>query len=448
MAATLWTPSSEAAPRRRNAVRTVALFPFISRDQPNRKIMAAVSGLLIQGAGLMENVKLVYGGTLRRKLRRNPAALVQKCGTDLSCLAALGRKARANEVMLVRAAPEGGSGVKLSFLIIDVKSKDVARKLALVFNTPDDVKPLLGEAFYQIYGITHPGTLEVKGAAGLVLVDGKEVGSGPGPYTVSPGMREVVANGRRQRVMVQPNKKRTVLAADGEPTGAGGSAPVAAQAESEAGEAPLTASPALVELPLEPPPEEGASSLDAVEDPALTALATLPLEDPSISDAPAATELPTDAEEGTETVTASAGEGAPVATVPPPGAGNSRPPPADTGPGVLTWAGVGVAAVGVGLMAGSAALYFPASDTISSLEAERRSGSPATPQVQAMERTNAALADYEISQGLFYGGLVTAVLGAALVAVDLFVLEPNPAVPETRVSVGASSASLLLSWDW
>ena len=87
--------------------------------------------------------------------------------------------------------------------------------MALVFDSTEDVKAVLGAAFYEIFGITDPGLLEVANASGVVKIDGKVAGQGPGPYELPPGRHEVLANDRTQSVRVAPAKKKSINAADG-----------------------------------------------------------------------------------------------------------------------------------------------------------------------------------------------------------------------------------------
>jgi hypothetical protein len=203
--------ASAAAKGTKAKRRVVAVFPILARDDANPATVDSVSTLLDNGSVLIASVELVTTQTLRKRLGKEPGKMIELCGSNLKCIAKLGKKVKANEVLLGRAVPEGG-GVKISFLVIDVKKQTVVRKQSLVFASMADVKPVLGGTFFALFDVTQPGYLKLAsvGANSAVLVDGKAVGKGAGPHTLPPGMHSVTVDGTTKTVMLPPFKLKTV----------------------------------------------------------------------------------------------------------------------------------------------------------------------------------------------------------------------------------------------
>jgi len=169
--------------------------------------------LLLKASAFLDNVKVLSGKKLKKKLRKDPKRALTKCGADMGCLAKLGKKVRANEVLLVKTSPASNGGVQLFFVFIDVKRKTLARKQKIEIASVDQVKVVMGSVFYELFGYTDPGTIKVAGAVGAVNIDGELVGTGPGPYKVRPGRREIVADGMMMVAMCRPvNTRASMLA--------------------------------------------------------------------------------------------------------------------------------------------------------------------------------------------------------------------------------------------
>lgn len=415
---------AEARKKRSKKKRVVALFPLLTRDDPDGAVVAGVEGLLSKASALIENVVVISGKSLKKKLRKDPGKLIDACGSSLKCISKLGKKARAVQVLLARAQPDGG-GVKIMFLLIDVKLKNVAGKNTLNFASAADVKPVLAGSFFQIFGITDPGKLEIAGATGVVRIDGSIVGKGKGPHSVPPGRHELVVNGRKQMVMISPNKTKTVNADDGEPVD--DEAMMVASAEPPPPESAPEPSPES-----EPESEYASTSGDSGG-----ALALLPL-DPVPDESGYGSE--STSVEGSEVIDAiEGGEGVELAALPP-GVTSAPPPPRDKGlnPTILTWVGAGVSVAGLALGGiGGFMMADGSGRTSSVLEDKSRT------QISVETDYKSAVGTHGTGMILMIAGIGTAVAGATLATLDLFVLKPKKSV---SVGVGVASLSMRVEW--
>ncbi len=416
---------AEARKRRSKKKRVVALFPLLTRDDPDAAVVAGVEGLLSKASALIDNLVVVSGKPLKKKLRKDPGKLIDACGSSLKCISKLGKKARAVQVLLARAQPDEG-GVKIMFLLIDVKLKNVAGKNTLSFNGVGDVKPVLGGSFFQIFGITDPGKLEVVGATGVIRIDGEIVGKGKGPHSVPPGRHEVVVNGKKQMVMISPNKTKSVNADDGEPTG--DEPMVVASAEP-----PPPPEPAGAPEPPSAEPEYASTSGESNG-----ALALLPLDSgPDDSDS----YDDSSSMDGAEVIDASEGsDGLDLAALPP-GATSAPPPPRrDEGlsPGLLTWVGAGVAVGGLALGGIGGFMMADGAGQSTSVQEDKTQT-----QLSVAALHDGATSTHGTGMILMIAGIGTAVAGATLATLDLFVFKPKKSV---SVGVGVASVSMRVAW--
>lgn len=445
--------AGDAFAKKKDGDKTVALFPFIERDAPDQEITEFVYTLLSKASALIKDLTVITGPKLKKKLRKDPAKLVGLCGSNLKCIAKLGKKAKAEESMIAMVSPADEGGVKISFLVVDTKTKGIARKEALVFASKDDVKAVLGGAFYSLFGITDPGFLEVQGIgpATLVRAAGKIVGKGPGPHMVPPGRHEVEVGDFKDMVMIVPDATKTIEVKD---TGVESEPPP----EPPPAPGPMVASAATApETKAEAPPPAVESTPVAsaksppkinLEDEELEELASIPpdgtnSESPPI-DVAASGETTTDSAEadaegidggGTTDIAALDGDadGLDLALAP-------LPPPAKRGlsPGILTWVGAGVG--GIGILVGGIGGGVTGSEALS-----LRSGITKSTHTQIAAKSQGAQAEgmAGTSTALFIVGGIVAALGAAITAVDLLVLQPK-----ATVSVGDGEAMVTAGFDF
>lgn len=114
---------------------------------------------------------------------------------------------------------------------------------------------------------------------------------------------------------------------------------------------------------------------------------------------------------------------------------------------MMTWIGVGLAAVGAGVVAGGAILNLDSAAQAQAIESERCpvAGCPAgaLSQDEAIARINDAHMINSVSIGMMVGGGALAVTGALLATLDLTVWQPK-----TSVQVSAQGASVTFAFDF
>ena len=140
----LLTAPADAEAKRNGKKKTVAIFPFLADGSPNAATINATSGLLLKASAFLEQVTVLSGKKLRKKLKKDPKKAIQKCGANMKCLAKLGKKVKASEVLLVKVSESPGGGVSMFFVFIDVKKKTLARKQKIEIASAGDGKIVMG----------------------------------------------------------------------------------------------------------------------------------------------------------------------------------------------------------------------------------------------------------------------------------------------------------------
>ncbi len=127
----------------------VALF-LVAKGKPDPKIYAAFADELAKAPASLPALHLLSGKPLKKRIKANPEVAIARCGSDVECVAKLGAKARAAEVAYGRVVPSD-TGVKIQFLIVNVASASIDRKVALDLTSVDSVTEVRGQ-YAELFG--------------------------------------------------------------------------------------------------------------------------------------------------------------------------------------------------------------------------------------------------------------------------------------------------------
>ncbi len=154
LAATLF--SVPVAAQSKRVVATV----FLSKGEPDADILAALKAEIAEAAAAYTEIEMLSQGELRMRLRnagKGPLAeaAVLRCGSDLACIAELGRLAAADELLLVRVGPmeSGAPGLAAQVLATESQSQKITRRVKLDLATVADVEPAIHKLRLEIFGL-------------------------------------------------------------------------------------------------------------------------------------------------------------------------------------------------------------------------------------------------------------------------------------------------------
>ncbi len=146
----------------------VATFPIILKGKPDRKIIERIERILIQDAAGDERLRVVAGAQLRQRLGKKPRVAIKSCGSDLSCLAGLGERVAASEIILAQATSRRRR-VVLTVVVVNILSQEIDRRLSFTFASVSDVDIQLRERFDELFGL--PPVTESDDVAKLAVVE-------------------------------------------------------------------------------------------------------------------------------------------------------------------------------------------------------------------------------------------------------------------------------------
>ncbi len=126
----------------------VAVFPVVSRDKLDKGTTARAQAA-IEEALRQLNVRPIDAGTLSKGLKKKASSALERCGSDLKCIAGLGTKVRADDVLLTQGAVSD-RGLELTFLVISVKAKDM-RGSAKALLPPGEGAGALIDSLRELY---------------------------------------------------------------------------------------------------------------------------------------------------------------------------------------------------------------------------------------------------------------------------------------------------------
>ncbi|MBI5507174.1 MAG: hypothetical protein HY903_00345 [Deltaproteobacteria bacterium] len=150
--ALLWAgPGAARKPKKPEptTTRIVALF-VVEKDKPNTKLFVAVANQLSAAPDVIPSLRLLTAGKLKKALGKDPEAAIGKCGTDVKCIAKLGKLVDAEAVVFGRVSPHG-KGVSVQLLTIAVDTQALERKIKIDVLTTADAKTAIGAKLHEIF---------------------------------------------------------------------------------------------------------------------------------------------------------------------------------------------------------------------------------------------------------------------------------------------------------
>jgi len=115
--------------------KTLVAVVVLAEDNADPKLVKALRAQLAPAAKALAKMRLLTGRPLANAIKANPEKALDKCGSDLSCIAGLGEKAKAQKVVLARVI-RGAHGVDVKFLSINVATAAVEKRSLLPSPTP------------------------------------------------------------------------------------------------------------------------------------------------------------------------------------------------------------------------------------------------------------------------------------------------------------------------
>ncbi|MFC1610512.1 hypothetical protein ACFL6C_06115 [Myxococcota bacterium] len=149
---------------------TVAILPATTSGGTSAAILRAVDGAIEELVASTSAVDALQGRELRKRLRKDPASAGESCSQDPVCLARLGRKARVDEVVTVRARQHDG-GLRMTFIVVGVSDRRLRRTISVNVESADEIASGVRLRLARILGVTHA---ELRG------------GSAPAPEGIMP----------------------------------------------------------------------------------------------------------------------------------------------------------------------------------------------------------------------------------------------------------------------
>lgn len=134
------------------AADSAALF-VIAKGGRREKLVTAVVRQVVQ-FGHDSGVAIVSGTPLKKRIKKRPMAAIQRCGSNLGCIAKLGKSARANKVLLTRVT-ETGSGISVQMLLINVNSASLENRAMYHIDRINDTAQL-EVGLYDLFRIAKP----------------------------------------------------------------------------------------------------------------------------------------------------------------------------------------------------------------------------------------------------------------------------------------------------
>jgi hypothetical protein len=128
---------------------TVALFIAPHGDPDRAIVKAAVDAL--QELATRARLRLLAGPALKKRLGAEPRESLLGCGGKLDCLAELGKKANARELLVARAIESSSGSVELQLSIVDGGTGATARRVTVTLTSVGEVRQELWAAAETIF---------------------------------------------------------------------------------------------------------------------------------------------------------------------------------------------------------------------------------------------------------------------------------------------------------
>ena len=144
------------------APKTVALF-LITKDDPDPVLVGQMDRDLEELTRTVGTVQLVHRQELQQRLGARPPAALKACGADIGCIAKLGARAKASEVVVLRIVP-GAPGIRAQFVRIGVHERVMLGRVELEVSSVDELDGRLYSNFGPIFDVPPPDETAVADA--------------------------------------------------------------------------------------------------------------------------------------------------------------------------------------------------------------------------------------------------------------------------------------------
>jgi hypothetical protein len=133
---------------------SIALFPVSAAADVNKGVVLELNTLM-ESAAREAGIVLFAGQTLSRRLKSAAGDAMTRCHGSVACIAKLGKKIRADEVLSASASPHE-DGVKVVVTVTHSRRATVERRAIMVISSKEKVREVLASAFSDIFGVDFP----------------------------------------------------------------------------------------------------------------------------------------------------------------------------------------------------------------------------------------------------------------------------------------------------
>lgn len=168
------TPS--AAARTQDVVAVIV----IPKNNPDPTLLDALRAQLVSAGRTRSDLRILSGDLLSRALGLSPVQAIGQCGSDLKCIAKLGKRSRAGRVLLAMVTP-ADSGLAIKCLVVGTDSAKIEQKAAFQVASVAQMESALG---LQLASLLPPPA--ETGAAGAAVASVAHEQPAPTPVASTP----------------------------------------------------------------------------------------------------------------------------------------------------------------------------------------------------------------------------------------------------------------------
>ena len=135
-----------AAAKKKPKKAGVAVFILEKEGADRDAIKATINAM--ESLGVRAGMPVIAGVRLRKLLKKDPASVMTGCGANFDCIAKVGKKLKAAQVVYGRAGPG-----EIQFVVIGVKSKSMERRATLTVADAGSAASAVEAHFEEIFGV-------------------------------------------------------------------------------------------------------------------------------------------------------------------------------------------------------------------------------------------------------------------------------------------------------
>lgn len=154
-------PADAGAPAEQ--VRSFALLLF-EKGEPDPLLVRGMLDAFVHLDEGSPEITLAHGRALEAHLGTDVTSAITACGADLTCIAALGRRAAVRQVLYARATALEQGGIGIQFLLIGVETAEVDGKIVVTVDDVAGVTKAVTAVAHELWGID-AGAVEQRLAA-------------------------------------------------------------------------------------------------------------------------------------------------------------------------------------------------------------------------------------------------------------------------------------------